>query len=101
MKSFSPIGNSVAVSASTTTASGVLPGGATTSIVAKTLRVYNGAAAVAFFRVGAAAGTAVATDTYIAPGATEVFNVPCDVTSFDVILAAGTGSVYAQLGGGG
>jgi hypothetical protein len=100
MKAFSPIGDSVTVAASTTSASGVLPAGSTSSIVAKTLRVYNGTASVAFFRTGAAAGTAVATDTFVAPGGTEVFNVPSNVTSFDVILATGTGNVYAQLGGG-
>lgn len=93
-KAFSPVGSNLPVAASTTSAGGSLPG------VSDQLRVYNSATGVAFWRVGNGAQTAVATDTFVAPGATEVFSIPPLIDNFAVILSTGTGTVYAQRGYG-
>lgn len=97
--SFSSLGNNVAIAASTTSATGALPGFDATR-VGSTVRVYNATASAAFFRSGAGAQTAVATDTFIAPGSTEVFSLAPGVTDVAVILASGSGTVYFQRGGG-
>lgn len=94
---FSSIGNCVAVSASGTTGSAALPG---SSEVACTVRVYNAAATVAFFKTGASDVTAATTDTFVAPGAIETFTIPIGHTHVAVILASSTGTVYVQRGSG-
>jgi hypothetical protein len=95
---FSPTGNNVQISATTTSAVAPLPGN---SDVAASVRIYNSATGVAYFRVSAdPAAVAVTTDAFIAPGATEVFNIPVGMAHIAAILATGTGTVYAQRGGG-
>ena len=97
--SFSSLGNNVAISASTTSATGALPGFDATR-VGDTVRVYNATASAAFFRSGAGAQTALATDAFIAPGSTEVFSLSPETSNVGVLLASGTGTVYFQRGAG-
>jgi hypothetical protein len=95
INSFSGTGNNVAVSASTTSASGALPG-----TVGSQVRILNVSSAVAFFRTGSSAPTAVTTDAFVGPGLCELFSIPPDVTHVAVILSTGTGTVYFQRGSG-
>jgi hypothetical protein len=95
---FHGVGNCVKVTASTTSAGSVLDAVASPRI--STLRVFNGSSAVAHFRTGIGAQTAVLTDTFIAPGSTETFVVPPAHTHAAVILSAGTGAIYFQRGSG-
>jgi len=97
--SFSSFGNNVAVAASTASAAGSLPGADATRS-GESVRVYNATSSAAFFRSGTGTPTAVATDTFIAPGSTEVFSLAPGVTDVAVILASGSGTVYFQRGGG-
>jgi hypothetical protein len=95
---FSPTGNNVQLSGSTTSAVAPLPG---SSELPASVRVYNSATGVAYFRVSIdPAAVAVTTDAFVAPGATEVFNIPVGMAHVAVILATGTGTVYVQRGGG-
>jgi hypothetical protein len=97
---FSSYGNNVAVAASVASASGTLPGYDATRF-SETVRVYNATASAAYFRFSPTVSpTAVATDTFIAPGSTEVFSLPPDTQYVAVILDSGTGNVYFQRGGG-
>jgi hypothetical protein len=88
----------IKVAATTTNVNTALP--AATSPRVTTLRVFNGSSAMAHFRTGVGAQTAVLTDTFIAPGSTETFIVPPAHTDVGVILSAGTGPVYLQRGSG-
>lgn len=98
---FSGYGDNVVIAASTTSAAGALPGAvAAGQSRAETMRVYNATSSPAFFRTGVAAPTAVTTDTFIAPGSTEVFSLPPGVEQVAVILGSGTGNVYFQRGAG-
>lgn len=92
---FSPEGDNVTVAASTTTASGALPGTRGNQI-----RVYNSTAGIAFCRWTVGASSAVATDTFVSPGGTEIFSMSPFADTFSVILSTGTGNVYAQRGFG-
>lgn len=94
IQSFSPTGPTITVAASTTSASGTLTG------IGNQVRMYNSTAGVAFWRCTKAADTAVLTDSFLAPGATETFSVPPDFQQYSVILTTGTGNVYAQRGFG-
>lgn len=95
---FYGVGGCVKVAASTSSVSAALEEVPSTRM--STLRVFNGSSAVAHFRTGAGAQTAVLTDTFIAPGSTETFVVPARHTHVGVILSAGTGAVYLQRGSG-
>lgn len=93
---FSPTSDNVAVAASVASASGTLPG-----LLGNQIRIHNGSTGVAFVRWTNGASTAVLTDTFISIGGTEVFSMPpTGITTFSVILASGTGNVYAQRGYG-
>lgn len=98
INAFAGTGNNVAIAATTSSGSAALPGN---TEVPGSIRVYNsGTTGVAFVRWGASAPTAVATDTFVAPGSTEVFSIPPGVTHVAAILSASTGNVYFQRGGG-
>lgn len=92
---FNPTSDNVVVAGSIASASGVLPGDRGNQI-----RIHNATAAIAFVRWTVGASTAVTTDTFIAPGGTEVFTMASSANTFSVILSAGTGNVYAQRGFG-
>jgi len=94
-QAFNPTGGNVAVAASTTTASGVLPGA-----IGNQIRIHNAATGIAFCRWTIGASSAVATDNFVSPGGTEIFSINPTVDTFSVILSAGTGDVYAQKGFG-
>jgi hypothetical protein len=102
LQPFSALGDNATIAASVTSASATLPqrDASIALMQGKTLRVYNAAANPAFFRVGVGTQTAVLTDTFVAPGATEMFSLPPNADTIGVILSAGTGNVYAQLGDG-
>ena len=85
----------MAVAASGSSADEALPGTA-----GNQCRVYNGSAAMAFVRFGVGAQTAVLTDSFVAPGNTEVFSIPPTVDTVAAILSTGTGNVYFQRGMG-
>ena len=91
-------GDCAKIAATTTSVSTAIPDAASPRVT--TLRVFNGSSAVAHFRTGVGAQTAVLTDTFIAPGSTETFIVPGNHTHVGVILGAGTGPVYVQRGSG-
>jgi hypothetical protein len=93
--SFSGTGSTVAVTTSVTSANGAIVQGS-----GQQIRIFNDAADPAFFRVGGSAQTAVATDTFVAPGSTEIFSIPPGIVNIGVILTAGTGVFYAQCGNG-
>lgn len=97
-QAFYGAGDCVKLTASTVSASASLPAAASPRVT--TLRVFNGSSAVAHFRTGVGAQTAVTTDTFIAPGSTETFIIPGNHTHVGVILGAGTGPVYVQRGSG-
>lgn len=99
-EAFSSLGDSVTVAATIASSSTVLPQTNNTLFQGKTIRIYNSAAAAVFFRTGIGTQTALLTDTFVAPGSTEVFSVPPNVTEVGLILASGTGNVFVQLGAG-
>lgn len=100
-RAFSSFGDNVVIAATTSSGAAALPGAAPTGQSrSETMRVYNASAAVAFFRTGPTAPTAVTTDTFVGPGGTEVFSIPTGVEQVAVILSAGTGNVYFQRGAG-
>jgi hypothetical protein len=99
-EAFSSLGDSVTIAGTNVSQSTVLPQTNNTLFQGKTIRIYNAAGAAAFFRTGIGPQTAVLTDTFVAPGSTEVFSVPPNVTEIGVILASGTGNVFVQLGAG-
>lgn len=91
---FAP-GATTAVSASTSTASGALSGTGTS------VRINNASGQRAFFKFGTSAVTAATTDTPMEAGVTEVFvRDPVAQTYIAVILATGSGTVYATPGEG-
>jgi len=91
---FRPAGT-LALTASTTSATGTLVGGGGAVLV------YNAASATAFFRLGAAAGlAALASDTPVPPGARMLVDGGPFVSTAAVLLAAGAGTVYFTLGDG-
>lgn len=96
---FAPLahGNTVTVSASTTSAAGTLPA----AIVGGCdLRVHNATTAIAFVRwQNAAAPTATTDDIPIPAGGVEVFEAN-SAAYVAVILSAGTGNVYFTVGRG-
>lgn len=95
---FSPTGDNVTASLNTSSQTFALPGDST---VAATMRVYNAGAAPIFFITGpSAAVTADALDVFVAPGATEVFNIPVGHTHVAALIATATGTAYFQRGGG-
>jgi hypothetical protein len=96
-QAFSPLGDNVSVVGGVASVGAALPGA---QGAAQTIRVYNGANGVAFVRWGNGAQTAVATDTFVAPGATEVFSIPGNVTEVAAILPVGAGSITFQRGAG-
>ena len=97
-QAFYGVGNCAKIAATTTSATLTLP--SAVSPRTTTLRVFNGSSAMAHFRTGVGAQTAVLTDTYVAPGSTETFVVPAGHTDVGVILSAGSGPVYVQRGSG-
>lgn len=94
VQSFAPTGDNTPIAASVASASGALTG------LGNQIRIYNSTAGVAFFRFTKAASTAVLTDSFVAPGATETFSVNQEFQQIAVILSTGTGTVYAQRGFG-
>jgi hypothetical protein len=91
---FRPAGTA-SLAASTTSASTALSGGGSAILV------YNAAAAVAFFRLGAASGlAALATDMPIPPGARMLVDGGPFVSFAAAILQSGTGTVYFTIGDG-
>lgn len=95
---WSPAADSVTIAATVASADALLPGSTGTA-----MRIYNGGTAVVFIRWGiAGAGTQVAvlTDTFVAPGGTEIFSIPQGSLRVAVILAAATGNVSLQRGDG-
>jgi len=91
------VGSAIVIAASTVTANGLL-----TSATRKgaKIRIVNGTTAVASVRVGVGAQTATTADLPIAAGDTVIIENP-DLSSATinvaVILATGTGNVYASL----
>ena len=61
------------------------------------VRVFNLAGAVAYVRLG---GVASSADLPMPAGGVEVLTVQPGVTTISVVLASGTGNVYATLGSG-
>lgn len=92
---FSPLGNSVVISGTITSSRTQLPttGGAA--------RVYNSGSVIAFVRFGDSTVVAAATDSFVAPGSTEVFNIPSSCTHVAGITASSTASIYVERGDGG
>lgn len=97
IEAFSPSGSSVKVAATTTT------GQVSLGAVAKSVRVFNAAAAPAFIAFGVSAATAAVDGTAsvpVAAGATEVFSVNRTITHAAAILTTGTGDVWFTPGDG-
>ena len=91
---FRPAGT-INIAASTVSANAELIGGGGAVLV------YNGSSAVAYFRLGAAAGlTALATDTPVPPGARMLVDGGPFVSYAAVVLSSGAGAVYFTLGDG-
>lgn len=91
---FAP-GTTTAISASGTTANGALTGTGTT------VRIDNASGQRAFFKFGIGSTTATTSDTPMEAGVTEVFTRdPNTATNIAVILATGSGTVYATVGEG-
>lgn len=91
---FRPLGSTVPVSASTTSAPAAIPTGNAA------LRIFNSTSAIAFFKTGSGDQTATTTDTPVAPNSVEVFTVPESHNGFACVLSTGTGTVYATRGEG-
>lgn len=69
--------------------------------VHQTVKVYNFGPNKAFIRYGNGAQTALTTDMPIAPGNTEIFTLPPQVTTVAAICDTGeTATVYATPGEG-
>jgi hypothetical protein len=96
-QAFSPLADNVSIVGAVGSTGAVLPGVAGAG---QTVRVYNAANNVAFVRWGAGAQTALATDTMVAPGATEVFSISDRVDQVAVILPTGAGNILFQRGAG-
>ncbi len=91
---FRPAGT-LNISASTITMNAARVGGGGAVLV------YNGSAATAYFRLGAAADlTALVSDTPVPPGARMLVDGGPFVSYAAVVLSAGTGPVYFTLGDG-
>jgi hypothetical protein len=85
----------LAISASTTSATGTLVGGGGAVLV------YNASTATAFFKLGAVSGlTALTSDTPVPPGARMLVDGGPFVSAAAVILSSGAGTVYFTLGDG-
>jgi hypothetical protein len=93
---FRPRGDTVTVSASTTSAQGTFSTARDGGY--DTCRVYNATDAVAFVAFGDNPTAAAATSLPMAPQSIETFEVTGTDTKIAVILSTGTGSVYATMG---
>jgi hypothetical protein len=94
---FMPTGATRSIAATTTAQRVPLPG--TTSHV----RVYNGAAALAFVRFGrdvTSMDASVSTSMPLGPGGCEVFRVPASADYVSAVLLSGTGTVFVTPGEG-
>jgi len=100
MMIFTPYGlATMAVSATTSTASGALnlpsaPHAGTT------VRIHNAASVVVFIKFGDSTVTAATTNMPIPAGGTEVFQIGPSVTHIAAITASGSGTLYATTGVG-
>jgi len=92
---FSGTSASIALATSTSSASVTIAQGS-----AKQIRIFNDSASVLYWKVGKAPLTVVGTDTFMGPGATEVFSIPPGSDTFAAAVVAGTGTAYAQCGDG-
>lgn len=86
-----------AISATTSSTSATLAGLEITAC--DTLVLYNAAAALAYARWGVGAQTATTSDMPLPPGTLQVFNKG-QADTVAVILASGSGTVYAMPGQG-
>lgn len=105
IRPFSPLPAGIAttrVAASVASASGNLTDSVTRGAPGSSiqLQVANQTASWAYFRVTVGAGTAVNTDTPVAPGSVAIYTINPNATVFSCILDSGTGTVIAQLGDG-
>lgn len=97
-EAFSPIGDSASIAMTTSSGNVALPGDTS---VAATVRIHNSATAPCGVKFGKDSSvTAAMTDFVIGAGGTEVVSIPPDITHYAAILSTGTGTVYAQRGGG-
>lgn len=68
--------------------------------VGKQIRIFNDSSALLYWKVGNGPQVVSGIDTFMAPGATEIFSIPMDVSRFAAAVVTGTGNVYAQCGNG-
>ena len=94
--SFTPIGTTKSITASTATSSVALP----VFTIPRTVRVYNAAGVVVFLEFGISTIDATTSSTPFGPGATEFIDVGPSVTHVAGITAAGGGTVYFTEGKG-
>lgn len=86
---------SIAISASTTTASGTLPLAANKRFV----RVVNGSTSICYCTTGSGSATATSANIAVGPSSTEIFEKPLDHDTLAVLLSASTGIVTASCMG--
>jgi hypothetical protein len=94
LEAFTQGADTVAVSASTTSASQSFTAGLSH------LLVTNASTQLAFFTTGIGSATASATKTPIVPGAQAVVSIPTDHNTVAAVLAASTGTIYFTPGYG-
>lgn len=95
---FSPIGATVAVTVTGTTASGALT--APVSTQGYSVRVYNAGTVAAFIKFGVAGITATTADMPIPAGGVETFEVSPTTTTIAAINSGTSGTLYATAGKG-
>lgn len=98
---FTPIGNSVTIAGTTTSASAALPIAAADGVRPQVRIAHGISGTIAFVAFGnASVAATVANSIPVFPNYPEVFTVPNGATHFAAILSTGTGSVFATSGFG-
>lgn len=92
---FTPTGSSIVLSGTTISSNAILP------TTGGSVRVYNSGSVIVFVKFGSSTVEATSSNSFIAPGATEVFSVPQGVTHVAGITASSTASIYVERGEGG
>jgi hypothetical protein len=95
---FTPLGVTVAISVTTTTASGEIT--TMNDASGKDLRIYNAGSATAFLDFGSSGIVATTADMPVPSGAVEVISVGPGVTHVAAITASGTATLYITAGRG-
>lgn len=101
-QAFTPIGNTLTIAASGSSASGTLAQVNSATNPVNCLRIFNASTGIAFWVVSETANptAAVATSTPVMPNSVEVFTIDPSAAFAAVILSTGTGNVYFTRGEG-